>query len=70
MGKTAYKLDLQGRFTGIHNVFHVSQLRPHMPGRSSTEPSQPVKVEGEAHHEVEALIKHREKRGGRQYFDR
>ena len=24
VGKTAYKLDLQGRFTGVHNVFHVS----------------------------------------------
>ena len=52
MGKTAYKLDLQGRFTGVHNVFHVSQLRPHVPGGSATEPPQPVEVEGEAHYEV------------------
>ena len=53
MGKIAYKLDLQGRFTGVHNVFHVSQLRPHVPGGSSTEPPQPVEVEVEAHYEVE-----------------
>ena len=70
VGKTAYKLDLQGRFTGVHNVFHVSQLRPHVPGGSSAEPPQPVEVEGEAHYEVEALLKHRERRGGRQYLVR
>ena len=64
VGKTAYKIDLQGRFTGVHNVFHVSQLRP-VPGGSSTEPPQLVKVEDEAHYEVEALLKHRERRGGR-----
>ena len=27
IGKTAYRLDLKGRFKGIHNVFHVSSLR-------------------------------------------
>ena len=64
--KIAYKLDLQGRFTGVDNVFHVSQLRPHVPSGSSTEPPQPVEVEGVAHYEVEALLKHRERRGGRQ----
>ena len=52
VGKTAYKLDLQGHFTGVYNVFHVSQLRPHVPDESSTEPPQPVEVEGEAHYEV------------------
>ena len=41
-----------------------------MPGRSSTEPPQPVEVEGEAHYEVEALLKHREWHGGRQYLVR
>ena len=47
VGKTAYKLDLQGRFTGVHNVFHVSQLKPHLPGGTSEEPPPPVEVEGE-----------------------
>ena len=70
MGKTAYKLGLQWRFTGVYKVFHVSQLRPHVPGGSSTEPPQPVEVEGEAHYEVEALLKHRERRGERQYLVR
>ena len=70
MGKTAYKLDLQVRFTGVHNVFQVSQLRPNVRGGSFTEPSQPVEVEGEAHYEIEALLKHRERRGNRQYLVR
>ena len=24
VGQTAYKLDLKGRFVGVHDVFHVS----------------------------------------------
>ena len=32
--KTAYRLDLKGRCKGIHNVFHVSQLKRHIPGVS------------------------------------
>ena len=47
VGRTAYKLDLQGRFTGVHNVFHVSQLKPHLPRGTSEEPPPPVEVEGE-----------------------
>ena len=27
IGKTAYRLDLKGRFKSIHNVFHMSQLK-------------------------------------------
>ena len=41
-----------------------------MQGGSSTEPPQPVEVEGEAHYEVEALLKHRKRRRGRQYLVR
>ena len=70
MSKTTYKLDLQGHFTGVHNVFYESQLRPHVPGGSSTEPHQPVEVEGEEQNEVEALINHMERHGGRQYLVR
>ena len=51
-------------------MFHISQLRPHVPGGSSTEPPQLVEVEGEAHYKAEALLKHRERRGGRQYLVR
>ena len=51
-------------------MFHVSQMRPHVPGGGSTELPQPVEVEGEAHYEVEALLKHRERCGGRKYLVR
>ena len=70
VGKTAYKLDLQGRFTGVHNVFHVSQLKPHQPGGTSEEPPPSVEVEGEPQFEVEALLKHRARGRGRQYLVR
>ena len=47
IGKTAYRLDLRGRFKDVHNVFHVYQLRRHIPGGSSANPPEPIQVEGE-----------------------
>ena len=47
IGQCAYRLDLKGRFAGVHDVFHVSQLKPHIQGGSSATPPQPVEVEGE-----------------------
>ena len=47
IGQCAYRLDLKGRFVGVHDVFHVSQLKPHVQGGSSAAPPQPVEVEGE-----------------------
>ena len=38
IGKIAYRLDLKNRFKSIHNAFHVSQLKKHIPGGSSTTP--------------------------------
>ena len=52
IGKIAYRLDLKGRFKGVHNVFHVSQLKKHIPGGSSANPPEPIQVEGEEHFEV------------------
>ena len=34
VGPVAYKLDLPSNLTGIHNVFHVSQLRKYHPDPS------------------------------------
>ena len=68
VGQTDYKLDLKGRFVGVHDVFHISQLRPHVPGGSSAAPPDPV--EGEAQYEVEYLIRHRAQRGGTRYLVR
>ena len=56
IGKTAYRLDLRGRFKDVHNVFHVSQLRKHIAGGSSANPPEPIQVEDEEHFEVEALL--------------
>ena len=50
--KTAYRLDLRGRFKDIHNIFYVSQLKKHIPGGSSANPPEPIQVEGEEHFEV------------------
>ena len=46
IGKTAYRLDLRGRFRDVHNVFHVSQLKKYLPGGSSINPPEPIQVEG------------------------
>ena len=57
--KTAYRLDLRGRFKYIHNVFHVYQLKKHLPGGSATNTPEPIQVDSEEHFEVEALLHHR-----------
>ena len=56
IGKTAYRVDLRGRFKGVHNVFYMSQLNRHSPGGSSTSPPETVQVEGGEHFKVEALL--------------
>ena len=52
IGKTAYRLDLRGRFKDVHNVFLVSQLKNHLPWGLSANPPEPIQVEGEEHFEV------------------
>ena len=59
IGKTAYRLDLRGRFKGVHNVFHVFQLKKYIPGGSSSNPPDLIQVEGEEYFEVEALLQYR-----------
>ena len=56
IGKTAYRLDLRGRFKDIYNIFHVSQLRKHIPGSSSANLPEPIQIEGEEHFEVDDLL--------------
>ena len=70
IGKTAYRLDLRGRFKQMHNVFHVSQIRKHTPGGSSTNPPEPIQIEGEDYFEVEALLHHRIRGNSRWYLVR
>ena len=68
IGKTAYRLDLRGRFKSMYNVFHVSLLKKHIPRSSSTNPSEPIQIEGEEHFEVEALMQHKSRGNSQQYL--
>ena len=70
IGKKAYMLDLRGRFKQIHNVFHLSQLKKHIPGGLSTTPPKPIQMEGEDHSEVGDLLKHRSRGNSWQYLIR
>ena len=74
IGQTAYKLDLLGgrhhqALRNIHDVFHVSLLRPHRDNRLGTDVP-PIDVNGEVEFEVEAILKHRQIQGEDQYLVR
>ena len=56
IGKIAYKLDLRGRFKDVENIFHISQLKKHIPGGLSANPPEPIQVEGKEYFEVKALL--------------
>ena len=44
IGKVAYHLDLKGRFTCVHPVFHVSLLRKFVAGSDGIVPLEPIEV--------------------------
>ena len=74
IGATAYKLDLSGgrhrqALCNIHEVFHVSLLRPHRDNGLGTDVP-PIEVDGDMEFEVEAILKHRQIRGEDQYLVR
>ena len=59
IGETTYHVDLQGKgLDGIHDVFHVSLLRPYLSNRFATEVP-PVELDGELEYEVAAIKGHR-----------
>ena len=45
VGVAAYKLNLAGKFSQLHPSFHVSYLKPHVPGRTSGAPPELVELE-------------------------
>ena len=69
VSQNAYRLDLPASVR-LHPVFNVSQLRPYrqstdnFPGRVR-DPQPPVVVDGEEEFEVEAILRHRDRKIGR-----
>ena len=64
----AYKLSLPGPMQRLHDVFHISLLKPFVASdRTQAEPP-PLDVEGELEWEVEALVRHRFVRSKLEYF--
>ena len=58
IGETAYHVDLQNKgLAGIHDVFHVSLLRPYLSNGLSTEVP-PVELDGELKYEIGAVKGH------------
>ena len=67
IGKMVYKLDLSGEcycqaLHNIHDIFHVSLLRPHRDNGLGTD-IPPIDIDGDVEFEVEAILKHRQIRG-------
>ena len=71
VGPVACKLDLGTRLKGVHNVFHISLLRPYHTGGDGVSPPEPIVVDGTAKFEVERILAHRDRRGcAREYLVR
>ena len=59
IGKTAFRLDLQGKgLDGIHYIFHLSLLCPYLSNGLSTEVPH-MELDGELEYEITAIKGHR-----------
>ena len=54
----AYQLALPDNWT-IHDVFHISLLKPYLPGKTSKVPPPPEFINDQAEYEVERILAHR-----------
>ena len=57
INKVAMRLDLPKKLR-MHNVFHVSLLRPYIEGKSPRSPPIPMVLDGEHEFVVEKIVKH------------
>lgn len=71
IGATAYELELASNMR-IHDVFHVSLLKPYMPGRNVHPPPPELTDDGHVEFEVDRILQHEDRRRGgktrREYF--
>ena len=56
IGTLAYHLDLPESMHKIHNVFHVSKLKPYKASGRVQPPPVPIEIEGELEYEVEQIL--------------
>ena len=73
IGTLAYRLDLPESMHKIHNVFHVSKLKPYKASGRVQPPPVPIEIEGELEYEVERILdkrvtKHRRKSDAVEYL--
>ena len=75
LGAVAYRLDMVASMKRLHNVFHVSQLKPYVPpanGRGKRSPPPIVLEDGDLEWEVEAILYHsirKHKKRGKVVYD-
>jgi hypothetical protein len=54
----SFRLELPSNLN-VHNVFHISLLKPVSPGTSTVAPPPPTMIDGEMEYEVEQIESHR-----------
>ena len=59
IGATTYKLDLKGKYSRLHPVFHVSLLKAHVQGGSGPSSPDPIEVDSKTEYVVERILGHR-----------
>ena len=64
VNEVAYRLQLPANLK-IHDVFHVSLLKPFLSDGRYQAPPPPVSVDGELEYELECILNHRDHRVGR-----